>query len=143
MLLVEYRTRWLIVVLLLVLSAAPLVQADQSVDVNFTLSQDTGTVYVTAWAQGAVSPAVLFQISIWYNAPGTHGFVSIFSGTVVVQSANGYASALVQAAIPGGGASNGHFFVKVQALDPSTGSLLGFAGYDPTAGGTNGGPGFN
>ena len=109
---------------------------------NFTVGQDAGTIYVTASAQGELPPAVLFKVSIWYNAQGTHGFVTIFSGTLVVQSANGYASTLVQATIPRGGTDKtGHYFVRVEAYDPATGNLLGSAGYDPRAGGSNGGAG--
>jgi hypothetical protein len=140
----SFRIQWFTVVLLLVLSISPLVQAKPKakVDVNFTAAQIAGTVYVTASAQGALPSAVLFKISIWYNAVGTYGFVTIFSGTLVVQSVNGYASTLVQATIPNGGTDkNGHYFVSVEAHDPATGSLLGFAGYDPRAGGSNGGAG--
>ena len=140
----SFRIQWLTVVLLLVLSICPLVQAkpNAKVDVNFTAAQNAGTVYVTVSAQGALPPAVLFQISIWYNAVGRHGFVTIFSGTLAVRSAHGYASTLVQAPIPNGGTDkNGHYFVLVQAFDPATGSLLGFAGYDPRAGGSNGAAG--
>ncbi|MGA2461393.1 MAG: hypothetical protein ABSF82_08235 [Candidatus Bathyarchaeia archaeon] len=136
-----FRFEWLIVLFVLLLSATPLVLAQPKVDVNFTVARHAGTVYVTAWAQGELPPAVLFNVSIWYNARGTHGFVSIFSGTLV-QSADGYASTLVQATIPNGGTQkNGHYFVRVELYDPATGSLLGFAGYDPRAGGSNGGVG--
>jgi hypothetical protein len=136
------RIRWLTVILLLVLSICPLVQATPNVDVNFTIVRDAGTVYVTASAQGSLPPAVLFKVSIGYYAQGTHGLVNIFSGALVVQSANGYASTLVQAPIPNGGTQkNGHYFVRVEAYDPATGRLLGFAGYDPRAGGSIGGAG--
>jgi hypothetical protein len=123
-------------------SATPYVLAQPKVDVNFTVARHAGTVYVTAWAQGSLPPAVLFNVSIWHNARGTHGFVSIFSGTLVVQSADGYASTLVQAPIPNGGTQkNGHYFVRVELYDPATGNLLGFAVYDPRTGGSNGGVG--
>jgi hypothetical protein len=139
MLLHSFRNQWLLVVLLVVLSIFPLVQAKPKVDVNFTVGQDASTIYVTAWVQGELPPAVLFNVSIWYNAQGTHGFVNIFSGTLVVQSANGTASTPIQATIPGGGTDKtGHYFVRVEAYDPATGNLLGFAGYDPRAGGSNG-----
>jgi len=135
------RIRWLTVVLLLGLSIFPLVQAKPKLTVDFKVAQQAATVYVTAWAQGALPPTVDFQISIWYNAVGTHGFVTIFSGTLLVQSANGYASALVHAAAPNGNQKNAHYFVEVQVYDPVTGNLLGKAGYDPRTGGTNGGAG--
>lgn len=144
LLLQSFRIQWLTVVLLLVLSICPLAQAKPKakVNVNFTPAQQARTVYVKASAQGALPPAVLFNISIWYNAVGTNGFVTIFSGTLLVQSAHGYASTLVQATIPNGGTDkNGHYFVLVQAYDPATGNLLGKAGYDPRAGGTNGSAG--
>lgn len=124
------------------LSLFPLVQAKPSVDVNFTVAEDAGTIYVTAWAQGELPQSVLFNVDIWYNAQGTHGFVNIFSGTLEVQSADGYAWTFVQATIPGGGTDKtGHYFVTVEAYDAATGNLLGFVGYDPKAGGSNGGAG--
>jgi len=138
----SFRNQWLIVFLLLVVSICPLVQAKPKVAVNFSVAQSAGKVYVTASAQGILPSTVLFSISVWYNAVGTHGFVTIFSGKLAVQSAQGYASTLVHATIPGAGtAKNGHYFVLVQAYDPATGNLLGSAGYDPRAGGGNGGAG--
>jgi hypothetical protein len=138
----SFRNQWPIVLLLLALSILPLVQANQAVNVNFTVAQNAGTVYVAAWAQGELPPAVVFNVSIWYGARNTHGFVNIFSGTLLVQSTDGNASTLVQTTILGGGTDQtSHFFVWVGVYDAATGNLLGFAGYDPKAGGGNGGPG--
>lgn len=140
----SFRNQWLTVALLLVLTITlfPLVQAKPKVDVDFAVAQDVDTVYVTAWAQGELPPWVLFSVEIWYNAPGTHGFVNIFSGTLLAASGDGYAWTFVQVTIPGGGTDQtGHYFVSIGVYDPVTGDLLGHAGHDPRAGGTNGGAG--
>ncbi len=128
-----------LVAFLILVTFAPAAYATPAVSVNFTLSQVSSTVYVTAWAQGQLPATVTFSITISYSDQGTHGFVNIYSSSVTVRSANGYASTTVQA--NGGTASTGHYFVSVQVYDSSTGQLLGFAAYDPGCGGSNGGPG--
>ena len=127
----------MMLVLLCALSVAPIVRADRDVVVDFSLTSDGQTVDVTVIAQGELPSEVVFAISLWYNAPGTHGFVALYSGQVMVDSASGVALADVQAAIPAG-LDQVHYFVVVDVYDASNGNLIASAGHDPRTGGSNG-----
>jgi len=139
------KTRYAIALslVLLVLVSTSLVtpvHAKWDVDVAFWMTTSDGTVYLTTSAAGKMGYFVIFQIDMWYGLPKDRtGFVSFYSGQQIALSLGGYASATVQATAPTG--PHVHYFVQVQVYDLFTGTLLGFANYDPR-GGTNGGVGF-
>lgn len=130
----------LMLVLLCALSVAPMARADKSIVADFSLTSEGQTVFLTVWAQGELPSGLIFGISIWYNAPGTQGFVPLYSGQVFANSIDGFASTSVQATIPTG-LDNVHYFVHVDVYDASNGNLIAKVGHDPRTGGTNGGAG--